>query len=73
MWGMRRELGRRSKARATEARVACVTYQNILFWKTAARQNNRNGRQENHLLQSKNTKSPVLQGNRRDYWTTFDC
>jgi hypothetical protein len=44
MWGMRRRLGRRSKVRATEARVACVTQQNILFWKTAARQNNRNGR-----------------------------
>jgi hypothetical protein len=44
MWGMRRRLGQKNKARATEARVACVTQQNILFWKTAARQNNRNGR-----------------------------
>ena len=44
MWGMRRRLGRRSKVRATEARVACVTQQNILFWKAAARQNNLNGR-----------------------------
>jgi|SRR3954470_13411219 hypothetical protein len=45
MWGMRRRLGpeEQSPRDRSKGRM-CVTSQNILFWKTAARQNNLNGR-----------------------------
>src|SRR4051812_26725725 len=45
MWGMRRRLGpeEQSPRDRSKGRM-CVTSQNILFWKTAARRNNLNGR-----------------------------